>query len=100
MQRMKNQKLIHAAKVKQAPECTAESNKPGGNGKRVKARKAMDSYGSGARTQGSGTTYLYPTNTGEVGHRSEVKEDVVWQWGEGGAYFGVPAQAFFGEMPY
>ena len=52
----------------------------------------------GARTQGSGTTYLYPTNTGEVGHRSELKEDVVWQWGERGAYFGVPAQALLGEM--
>ena len=48
--------------------------------------------------QGSGTTYLYPANTEEVGHRSEVREGVVWQWGETGAYFEVLAQAFLGEM--
>jgi len=35
--------------------------------------------------QGSGTTYLYPTNTGEMGHGSKVREGVVWQWEEGGA---------------
>ena len=58
----------------------------------------MDLYGSGAYTQGSGTTYLYPTNTGEGGHGSEVREGVVWRWGEGGAYFGVLAQALLGEM--
>ena len=69
---MKTQELIHATRVKQAPEHAIESDKPIGNGKRVKARKAMDSYGSGACTQGSGTTYLYPTNTMEVGHGSEV----------------------------
>ena len=56
---------------------TQESNKVVGNGKRVSARKAMDSYGSEARTQGSGTTYLYPANIGEMGHGSEVKEGVV-----------------------
>ena len=44
----------------------------------------MDSHGSEAHTQGSGTTYLYLANTGEVGHRSKVREGVVWWWGEGG----------------
>ena len=73
MQRVKTQEPIHAARVKQAPE----SNKPVGNGKRMSAKKAMDSYGSGARTQGSGTTYMYPANIGEVGHGLEVREDVV-----------------------
>ena len=97
MQRMKIQELIHTARVKQAPERAAESNKPVGNGKCVRAKKAMDSYGSGACTQGLGTTYLYPTNTGEVSHGSEVREGVVWWWGEEGAYFGVPAQALLGE---
>ena len=58
----------------------------------------MDSDESGACTQGSNTTYLYPANTGEVGHRLEVKKGVVWQWGEGGAYFRVFAQAPLGEM--
>jgi len=72
MQRMKTQRFIHAIRAKRAPKHVAESYKPGGNGKRVRARKAADSYGSGACTLGSGTTYLYPTNTREVGHRSEV----------------------------
>ena len=58
-------------------EHAVESDKPVGNGKRMNARKAMDSYGSGARTQGSSTTYLYPANTGEVGHGLEVRESVV-----------------------
>ena len=74
---MKTQELIHAVRVKQAPEHATESNKLVGNGKHVRARKVMDSYGSGAYIQGSGTTYLYPVNTGEVGHGSEVREGVV-----------------------
>jgi len=47
---MKTQELIHATRVKQAPECAAESDKPVGNGKRMNAKKAMDSYGSRACT--------------------------------------------------
>ena len=39
MQRMKTQKLIHAARVKQTLERVAESDKLGGNGKRMRARK-------------------------------------------------------------
>ena len=74
---MKTQELIHATRVKQAPKHAIESDKPIGNGKRMKARKAMDSYGSGAYIQGLGTTYLYPANIGEVGHGSEVREGVV-----------------------
>ena len=74
---MKTQELIHTIRVKQAPECAVESDKPVGNGKRMNARKTMDLYGSEARTQGSGTTYLYPTNTREVGHGSKVRKDVV-----------------------
>ena len=64
----------------------------------MNARTTMDSYGSGAHTQGSGTTYLYPSNIGEVGYGSEVREGMVWQWGEGGAYYGFPAQTLLGEM--
>ena len=41
--------------------------------------------------QGLGTTNLYPTNTGVVGHGSEVRKGMVWRWGEGKAYFGVHA---------
>ena len=74
MQRTKTQSpcIIHAAKVKQIPECATESDKRRGNGERVKVRKVMDSDGSGACTQGSGTAYLNLANTGEVGHRSNV----------------------------
>ena len=97
---MKAQELIHATRVKQTPEHATKSDKPVGNGKCMRARKAMDSYGNGAYTQGSSTTYLYPVNTGEVGHGLELREGVVWRWGEGGAYFGVSAQALLGEMSY
>ena len=79
-------------------ERAVESDKPVGNGKRMNARKAMDSYGSGAHTQGSSTTYLYPANTGEVGHGLEVRESVVQRQGECGVYFGVSTQALLGEM--
>ena len=64
----------------------------------MKARKVMDSKGSGAYTQGSGTTYLYLANTRDVGHESEVWKGVIWWWGEGIAHFGIPAQALLGEM--
>ena len=72
MRRMKAQRLIHAARVKRAPERVAKSDKLGGNDKCVRARKAIDSYESGARMQGSDTTYLYLANTGELGHGSDV----------------------------
>ena len=84
---MKTQELIHTIRVKQAPECAVESDKPVGNGKRMNARKTMDLYGSGACIQGLGTTYLYPANTGEVGHGLEVRKGVVWRWGERGSLF-------------
>ena len=77
MQRMKAQELIHATRVKQTPERATESDKPVGNGKCMRARKAMDSYGNGAYTQGSSTTYPYPVNTREVGHGSELRKGVV-----------------------
>ena len=41
--------------------------------------------------QGPSTTNLYLANTGVVGHGSEVREGMVWRWGEGGAYFGILA---------
>ena len=77
MQRMKTQELIHATRVKQAPGRAAESDNPVGNSKCMNARKVMDSYGSGVRIQGLSTTYLYPANTGKVGHGSELREGVV-----------------------
>ena len=64
----------------------------------MRARKAMDLYGSRACTQDSGTIYLYPTKTKDVGHGLAVKEGVVLQWGEEGAYFRVPNQALLGDI--
>ena len=74
---MKAQRLINAARVKREPELTAESDKPVDNGKGVRARKVMDSYESGARTQGSCTIYLYLANTREVDDGSKLREGVV-----------------------
>ena len=48
--------------------------------------------------QGPGTTNLYPTNTGVVGHRLEVREGMDWWWGEGNAYFGVTTHILLGVM--
>ena len=98
MQRMKGQRLIHASRVKQAWGRSAESNKPEGNGKHVRARKATNLYRNGACIQGLSTTYLYPANIREVCHGSEVWEGVVWRWGEWGAYFGVPTQTLLEEL--
>ena len=50
--------------------------------------------------QSSGTTNLYPTNTRVVAHGSKVREDMVWQWGEGGAYSRALTQTLLGEMSY
>ena len=47
---MKTKELIHATRVKQAPEHATESNKHVGNGKHMNTRRAMDSQGSGERT--------------------------------------------------
>ena len=51
-------------------------------------------------TQGLSTTNLYPANTRVMAHRSKVREDMVWQWGEGGAYSRALAQTLLGEMSY
>ena len=48
--------IIHATRVKRILERAAKSDKPGGNGKCVKAKKVLGSNGSGACTQGSGVT--------------------------------------------
>ena len=45
---MKTQELIYVARVKQILEHAIGSDKPEGNGKHMRAKKAMDSYGSGA----------------------------------------------------
>ena len=33
-----------------------------------------------------------------VGHGLEVREGMVWRWGEGKTYSGVPTQALLGKM--
>jgi len=47
----------------------------------------MDSYESGACTQGLGTTYLYPTNTGEVDQRVRGKKGCSLAMGRRGSLF-------------
>ena len=37
--------------------------------------------------QGLGTTHLYPANIGMVGYEPEVRDGMVWWWGEGGSLF-------------
>jgi len=41
---------------------------------------------------------LYPVNTGAVSHGSEVRQGMVWRWGEREVYYGVPALTLLGEM--
>ena len=48
-------------------------------------------------SQGLGTTYLYLANTREVRHGYEVREGMVWQWGEGGSLFWGSHLSYFGE---
>jgi len=48
-------------------------------------------------TQGSGTTNLYSANTTVVGHRSEVREGMVWQWVEGESLFWGSRSNSFGK---
>ena len=50
--------------------------------------------------QGLDTTNLYLANIRVVGHGSEVKEGMVWRWGEGKVYSRVPTQTFLGEISY
>jgi len=33
-----------------------------------------------------------------VGHGSEIREGMIWWWGEGKAYFGIAAQVLLGEI--
>ena len=47
-------------------------------------------------TQYSGTTNLYPANTGVVGYGSEVREGMVWWWGKGGSLFWGFRSSYFG----
>ena len=45
--KLKDPCIIHVARIKQILERTVELDKPRGNGKHVRARKAMDLDGSG-----------------------------------------------------
>ena len=48
-------------------------------------------------TQGSGTTNLYPADTRVVGHGLEVRESMVWRWGEGDLILGFLLKLFWGK---
>ena len=86
--------ILHVARVKQLPERTAESDKRGGNGKCMKARKVMNLDRNGACTHGPGTTNLYPANIRGVGGTTGQGYERVW-YSSGEmrkTYFGIPAQ--------
>ena len=53
---------------------------------------------SDAGIKGQGTTYLYPANTWEVGHRSRLSEGVVWRWEKKGSILGFPLKFLWGAM--
>ena len=61
----------------------------------MSSKQALDVHKTGARV---GTTSLHPANTKVVGYGSEVRGSIVWWWGEGKTYFGVPAQILLGIM--
>ena len=95
---MKTQELIHTTRVKQAPERAAESDKSVGNGKRMNTRKQW-THMEVEHAHGSGTTYLYPANTWEVGHGSKVREGVVCSSSFGGSLFwGFHLSSFEGNV--
>ena len=54
---------------------------------------------SGVCIKGQGTTYLYPTNTWKVGHRSRYLKGVVWRWGERWSILGFPLKLLWGICP-
>ena len=57
----------------------------------------MDIQGSGARI-GLRHHQHVPSQYRSGGHGSEVREGMVWRWGEGKAYSRVPAQILLGKM--
>ena len=62
------------------------------------AANKLWTYTEVEQAQAPGTTNLYPANTGVVGHESEVREGMVWWWGEGKAYSKVPAHILLGMI--
>ena len=82
---MKAQRLIHATRGQ--GRVAERADEPSSYGKCMNNRQAMDTHGSGAHTQDSGITNLYPANTRVVGHGSRVREGMVWQWEEGESLF-------------
>ena len=99
MQRMKAQRpmCLSCHKSWTNTRMYSRTRQTWGNGKCVKTRKVVDLDRSGVWTQGLGITYLYLANIGEVDHRSEVWDGVVWRWGEGGSLFWSSRSNSFGE---
>ena len=50
--------------------------------------------------QGLGTTQLYLATTSTMGHGSEVREGMVWQWGEGESLLWDSYLKLFWKMSY
>ena len=76
-------------------ECT---DKPPDHDKRMSSRQALDIHGIEVRARPKYHQSMYLANAGVVGPWLEVREGMVWRWGEGKTYFGVPAQIFLRVM--
>ena len=94
----KSPRILHATKDKHQLVRTAEPDIA--KAKETVWRPERSKFKrSGACTKGQWTTYLYLSNTWEVGHESRYPEGVVWQWRERGVYSRVLAQASLGKCP-
>ena len=76
-------------------KCTARPDRLTDNGKCMNDRQTMDLHGSGACIRLK-HTHLYLANTGMVGHGLEVREGMVWWWGEGGSLLWDSCSSSFG----
>ena len=90
---MKAQRLVHTTRGQE--RVAKRADKPLGHGKRMNSRQAMNTHGSGACTRLRHHPLIsnqYRSGGLRVkGYGLEVER-------KGKAYFGVPAQAFLGEM--
>ena len=64
----------------------------------MSSRQALDIHRIEVRARPKYHQPVYPASAGVVGHELEVRESMVWRWGEGKTYFGVPTQIFLRVM--
>ena len=75
------------------------TDEPPDHSKRMSSEKAFDIHESGVRARPRHYQPI-PNQYRSGGHEPEVREGMVWRWGERKTYSSVPAQILFGEMSY